>query len=347
MVSAGGFEETITLDLAHYSPGYIKVIVASADGTIQSNVVWIAVTTDQQVLVKNATTAYFVPGFQFVIQEYSLTNGSKTGTIAYSGFYSAAFDDKSGNFLAVAETGNAVLDFSTNGGVNTNSQPMAVAAKSGLGYVTEPSAGQVGQWNLAQSNPTLMSVAAGNNTWTIDASTVNGADAVAAYSKEDTTISLFDKNLNLKSYLTLTGVTAASVVQANTAGTGGGWPIRFIGSQIALLGVPNNLLVFASISSSNVLREAGRVTLTGNPSWIAADSTNNRIVVVYDDLTNGKTIIRAYNAATYAETDIVSASTLPTGFAVANVLVSDDGKNLYVAGIDATGNPAFFILANQ
>jgi len=224
---------------------------------------------------------------------------------------------------------------------------MAVAAKSGLGYVTEPSAGQIGQWNLSQSNPSLISVAAGNNTWTVDASTVNSADAIATYSKEDTTISLFDKNLNLKSYLTLTGVTAASVVQANTAGTRGGWPIRFIGSQIALLDVPDNRLVFASVSSSNILREAGRVTLTGNPSWIAADPTNNRVVIICDDLTNGKTILRAYNATTYAETDISSASTLPQGFLAENVVVSDDGKSLYVAGIDATGQPAFFIIPNQ
>jgi hypothetical protein len=352
IASAGGFYWQFSFSLTTYAPGLVKITVASSDNTIQSNVIWIAVVTDMPVLVKDATTAYFNPGFQFSPQTYSLKTGANTGSTAGGG-YSIAIDEKTGTILfggsPVGWTIGRLLNGSWLSSVYDSDYPVALAAKGGFGYVL---GSNLGQFSVSAANPVITLIPVGNEPWTIDAATVNNADAIAVYSKEDTTINLVNNTPAVQSFLPLTGITKASVVAANTAGTGGGWPIQIFGSgpaagMVGFLSAPDKSLVAATIDGTNILHFANQLTLNSLPTKIAKDEANGTLILTNFDSVNGRFTLQSVDMKTFAVTDLTSSSQLPVGFDVAAVLVSSDGQTLYVAGIDATGNPAFFVLANK
>ncbi len=349
--------------VAAYTSHLIKMQVASADGTIQSNTFWIPFTTDQQTMAlsKDGTTAYFAPGYPFTVQKYALADGTNKGTVMGNNNLSVAVDDQTGDLLTngvvipsawgttVYYTSTLENSASTNVLSIDNSTSdflMAIAAKSGSGYATDTIAGKLNKIDLSQM-AVIDSVAAGAYTWTMDTATINGSDLVATYSAEDTTIRFFDKNLNLISALTLTGVMPAGTVW-QTEYTTGGWPFRLFKSGTAvLLSSHDKQLIETALDSSQTLHVAEQTTLTGNPIGIAKDETHQAVIVWYAGTATGKTTLESFDLATLTGTAIASASSLPIGFEASGVLVSNDGTKLYVGGIDATGNPAFFILANQ
>jgi hypothetical protein len=328
-----------------YDPHFVKIQVASAGGTIQSNVLWKPLITDQPTLAisKDATTAYFAPGFPFSVQEYLLASGTDNGTILGNDDYAIAVDNQTGDVLTEV-SGTEIQNSGSNSTASNGNTLLAIAALNGYGYVTEPNAGMIGQVNLSQMAITS-SVAAGSYPWAIDAATVNGKDFVAVYSAQDTTIRIFDNSLTQISSLALTGVTEGSA-----QGNPGGWPLRlFQSGTVVLLSSFDKLLVTATLDSTQTtLQLAKQATLTGNPVGIAKDETHQKVVVWYADTATGMTTMQSFDLATLTGTNIASSSTLPLGFLASDVVVSSDGTKLYVGGINFTsGNPAFYILNNQ
>jgi hypothetical protein len=333
-----------------YDPHFVKIQVASADGTILSNVLWKPLTTDQPTLAisKDGTTAYFAPGFPFLVQEYLLADGTNTsgtsnGTILGNDDYAIAVDNQTGDVLTEV-SGTEIQNSGSNNTLSSTNTLLAIAALNGYGYVTEPNAGIIGQINNLSQMAITSTVAAGSFPWAIDAATVNSTDLVAAYSEQDTTIRIFNNSLTPISSLTLTGVAKGSA-----QGNAGGWPLRFFQSgTVALLSSYDKLLVTATLDSTQTLHLAQQAPLTGNPIGIAKDETHQKVVVWYADTATGMTTMQAFDLATLTGTNIASASTLPLGFLASDVVVSSDGTKLYVGGINFTnGNPAFYILNNQ
>jgi hypothetical protein len=337
-----------------YDPHFVKIQVASADGTILSNVLWKPLTTDQPTLAisKDATTAYFAPGFPFSVQEYLLADGTNTsgtsnGTILGNDDYAIAVDNQTGDVLTEV-SGTEIQNSGSNSTLSNGNTLLAIAALNSYGYVTEPNAGMIGQINNLSQMAIASSVAAGSYPWAIDAATVNGKDFEAVYSEQDTTISIFDNSLTPISSLVLTGVTKGNTILAQGNGAGG-WPLRlFQSGTVALLSSFDKLLVTATLDSTQTLHLAQQATLTGNPIGIAKDETHQKVVVWYADTATGMTTMQSFDLATLTGTNIASASTLPLGFLASDVVVSSDGTKLYVGGINFTnGNPTFYILNNQ
>jgi hypothetical protein len=334
-----------------YDPHFVEIQVASADGTIHSNVLWKPLITDQPTLAisSDATTAYFAPGFPFPVQEYSLASGTDNGTtILANDDYAIAVDNQTGDVLTEV-SGTEIHNSRSSNTLSNGNTLLAIAALNGYGYVTEPNAGIIGQINLSQmAINNSNSVDAGSYPWAIDAATVNSKDLVAVYSEQDTTIRIFDNSLTPISSLLLTGVTEGNTILAQ--GNAGGWPLRFFQSgTVALLSSFDKLLVTATLDSTQTtLQLAKQTTLTGNPIGIAKDETDRKVVVWYADAATGMTTMQSFDLATLTGTNIASASTLPLGFLASDVVVSSDGTKLYVGGIDfVTGNPAFYVLNNQ
>ncbi|MGA2834539.1 MAG: hypothetical protein ABSE55_15840 [Terracidiphilus sp.] len=332
-----------------YDPHFVKIQVASADGTIQSNVLWKPLITDQPTLAigSNATTAYFAPGFPFPVQEYLLSSGAGNGTTLEDDDYAIAVDNQTGDVLTEV-SGAEIQNSASNSTLSSSNTLLAIAALNSHGYVTEPNAGIIGQINNLSQMAISSTVAAGSFPWAIDAATVNGEDFVAVYSEQDTTIRIFDSTLTPISSLALTGVTEGNTILAQGNGAGG-WPLRFFQSgTVALLSSFDKLLFTATLDSTQTLHLVKQATLTGNPIGIAKDETHQKVVVWYADTTTGMTTMQSFDLATLTGTNIASASTLPLGFLASDVVVSSDGTKLYVGGINFTnGNPAFYILNNQ
>jgi hypothetical protein len=353
---SGGIPCTATNGLVTaYDPHFVEIQVASADGTIQSNVLWKPLITDQPTLAisSDATKAYFAPGFPFLVQEYLLaegtnTSGTSNGTILANDDYAIAVDNQTGDVLTEV-SGTEIHNSGSSNTLSNGNTLLAIAALNGYGYVTEPNAGIIGQINLSQmAINNSNSVDAGSYPWAIDAATVNSKDLVAVYSEQDTTIRIFDNSLTPISSLLLTGVTEGNTILAQ--GNAGGWPLRFFQSgTVALLSSFDKLLVTATLDSTQTtLQLAKQTTLTGNPIGIAKDETDRKVVVWYADAATGMTTMQSFDLATLTGTNIASASTLPLGFLASDVVVSSDGTKLYVGGIDfVTGNPAFYVLNNQ
>jgi hypothetical protein len=348
---SGGTTCTVTSGLITvYDPHFVKIQAASADGTIQSNVLWKPLITDQPTLAisKDATTAYFAPGFPFLVQEYLLANGTNTSgtsnaTILGNDDYAIAVDNQTGDVLT--EVGGTEIQNSGSTNILSSSNTLlAVAALNSYGYVTAPNVGMIGQINNLSQMAITGSVAAGSYPWAIDAATVSGKDLVAVYSEQDTTIRIFDNSLTPISSLVLTGVSEGTA-QDNA----GGWPLRlFQSGTAALLSSFDKVLVTATLDSTQTLHLAQQATLTGNPIGIAKDETHQKVVVWYANTATGMTTMRSFDLATLTGTSIASASTLPVGFLASDVVVSSDGTKLYVGGINFTnGNPAFYVLNNQ
>jgi hypothetical protein len=334
-----------------YDPHFVEIQVASADGTIHSNVLWKPLITDQPTLAisSDATTAYFAPGFPFPVQEYSLASGTDNGTtILANDDYAIAVDNQTGDVLTEV-SGTEIHNSRSSNTLSNGNTLLAIAALNGYGYVTEPNAGIIGQINLSQmAINNSNSVDAGSYPWAIDAATVNGTDFVAVYSEQDTTIRIFNHSLTQISSLPLTDVTEGNTIVAQGKGAGG-WPLRlFQSGTVALLSSYDKLLVTANLDSTQTLHLAQSATLTGNPIGIAKDETHQKVVVWYADTATGMTTMQSFDLATLTGTNIASASTLPLGFLASDVVVSSDGTKLYVGGINFTnGNPAFYILNNE
>ena len=337
-----------------YDPHFVKIQVASADGTILSNVLWKPLITDQPTLAisKDGTTAYFAPGFPFRVQEYLLADGTNTsgtsnGTILANDNYAIAVNNQTGDVLTEV-SGTEIQNSATSNTLSSTNTLLGIAALNSYGYVTEPDAGLIGQIKDLSQMTIASTVSAGSYPWAIDAATVSSTDFVAVYSEQDTTIRIFDHSLTPISSLALTGVTGGNTILAQSNGAGG-WPLRFFQSgTVALLSSFDKLLVTATLDSTQTLHLAKQTTLTGNPIGIAKDETHQKVVVWYADTATGMTTMQSFDLATLTGTSIASASTLPLGFLASDVIVSSDGTKLYVGGINFTnGNPAFYVLNNQ
>jgi carbon monoxide dehydrogenase subunit G len=339
-----------------YEPHFVKIQVASADGTILSNVLWKPLITDQPTLAisKDGTTAYFVPGFSFPVQEYLLafgtnTSGTSNGIILGIDDYAIAVDNQTGDVLAEV-SGTEIQNSGSSTTLSSSNTLLGIAALNGYGYVTEPDADMVGQINNLSQMAITSTVATEKEShpWAIDAATVGSTDFVAVYSEQDTTIRIFDNSLTPISSLALTGVTGGNTILAQSNGAGG-WPLRFFQSgTVALLSSFDKLLVTATLDSTQTLHLAKQATLTGNPIGIAKDETHQKVVVWYADPATGMTTMQSFDLATLTGTSIASASTLPLGFLASDVIVSSDGTKLYVGGINFTyGNKTFYVLNNQ
>jgi hypothetical protein len=310
-----------------YDPHFVKIQVASADGTIQSNVLWKPLITDQPTLAigSNATTAYFAPGFPFPVQEYLLSSGAGNGTTLEDDDYAIAVDNQTGDVLTEV-SGAEIQNSASNSTLSSSNTLLAIAALNSHGYVTEPNAGIIGQINNLSQMAISSTVAAGSFPWAIDAATVNGEDFVAVYSEQDTTIRIFDSTLTPISSLALTGVTEGNTILAQGNGAGG-WPLRFFQSgTVALLSSFDKLLFTATLDSTQTLHLVKQATLTGNPIGIAKDETHQKVVVWYADTTTGMTTMQSFDLATLTGTNIASASTLPLGFLASDVVVSSDSS---------------------
>ena len=335
-----------------YDPHFVKIQVASADGTILSNVLWKPLITDQPTLAisKDGKTAYFVPGFPFLVQEYLLADGTNTsgtsnGTILAKDDYAIAVDNQTGDVLTEV-SGTEIQNSGSSTTLSSTKTLLGIAALNSYGYVTEPDADMVGQINNLSQMAITSTVATGTEShpWAIDAATVNSTDFVAVYSEQDTTIRIFNNTLTPISSLVLTGV-----AKGNAQGNAGGWPLRFFQSgTVALLSIFDKLLVTATLDSTQTLHLAKHATLTGNPIGIAKDEKDQKVVVWYADTATGLTTMQSFDLATLTGTSIASASTLPLGFLASDVVVSSDGTKLYVGGIDFIyGNKTFYVLNNQ
>lgn len=336
-----------------YDPHFIKVQVASADGTIQSNALWAPFITDQPTIAvsPDGTTAYFAPGAPFPIEKYSLSNGTNEGTMLGTGNEAVAVDNQTGDVFATQDNGTQIQGSGSSNVLNNGYPLIGITAIGGYGYVTQPNLAQISKIDLSQlAIVTSISggTEAGNYPYTMDAATVNGADTIAVYSEEDTTIRLFDGNLNAITNLPLTGITKGTAYPLADNGAGG-WPLKLFSSgTVAFLSGYDKSLVTATLDSTLTLHLAHQVTLTGNPIGIAKDETHQAIIVWYADILTGMTTMQSFDLATFTGTDIASASALPVGFLASDVVVSADGTKLYIGGIDfATGQPKFYILQNQ
>ncbi len=348
-----------------YDPHFIKVQVASADGTIQSNELWLPLITDQPTIAvsPDGTTAYFTPGVPFPVEKYSLANGTNEGTLFGGGNESIAVDNKTGDVIATQyiptiSTGNPnddemqLQNSASNNVLNNGYLLVGITAIGGYGYVTQPNLGQIDKIDLSQMAivASLSDTAgAGNYPYTMDAATVNSADTIAVYSEEDTTIRLFDSNLNAITDLPLTGITKATAYPLADNDSGGSWSLKLFSSgTVAFLSGYDKSLVTATLDSTLTLHLAHQITLTGNPIGIAKDETHQAVIVWYADILTGMTTMQSFDLATLTGTKIASADTLPVGFLASDVVVSSDGTKLYVGGINpANGQPAFYILQNK
>ena len=356
MVTAGGFTLNLSFSTQYFMPNWAEITVASADGTSQSNELWVAITSDQNALAlsSNGSLVYLAAGLPFQIQEYSTVDGTNKGALSNStaNNYSIATDNQTGDIFA-DENGQNLLVYTSSGlpGSLAATGLMAVTAQSGYGYVTQPSAGKIGQCNISQGCTALTSVSAGNQPWTMDAATVNSSDAVVVYSKQDTALQLFNNQLVQDSHLTLAGVTQASAVATATLNVGGGWMVQMLGSGPAagtgaFLSVYDKSLVFWNVDSTNTLHVDHQSTLTGTPILIAKDETHGAVIVASVDLTKGVTTMQSFDMKTFTATSLTSPSTLPVGFMPGGILVSTDGTKIYVGGT-LNGQPGFYLLNNQ
>jgi len=345
---------------------------------------WVAITTDQQQLAESPgeTTAYFNPGEVFDIQEYSLPAGTflenapLVGAVAPLNTAITVDGGTAGTGVLLSDHNlqsvNSTAGNSTTGVLTVSGTRLAsIVAWNGYGYVTEPGAGNLGQFTISATNGlgTISTVTAGNSPYAIDAATVNGADAIVVYSGVDKEVRLFSSAPVLESTsAALSNITAFPVNNQPLPGSQGGWPMRIIGSGSAagtagVLSSYDNVLDFLTINSSNQLTWAGAtngaVTFpSGNPYpyLIAPDVTHGAFIVALADTTNGVTTIERISATSpYTATTITPNSALPAGFLASGLLVSGDGSKIYVAGFNTltaasptspTNTPLFFTVAN-
>jgi hypothetical protein len=347
------------------------------------NTAWVAVTTDQQQLVENtsSTTAYFNPGYTFGVQEFLLSSGANEGTLSLVGPVvnqntAISVDGGSGGTGALVsdvefEAVDSTTGTPTSGIIAPSGTPATVlasiAARNGYGYVTEPSAGYLGQFTISTTSGlgAVSTVGAGVGPYAIDAATVNSADAIVVYSGQDKMVRLFSNTPALESSsAALSNITPFLTVQsANAAATPepaakGGWPLRILGGSgiaagtVGVLSSYDNVLDFLTISSGNALSwpTSAYATVAGNPYLIAPDATHGAFIVALADTTNGVTTLQSISTTSpYAATTITPNPALPAGFLASGILVSDDGSTIYVAGFnctDATKTPMFHTIAN-
>ena len=299
---------------------------------------------------------YFIPGLAFPVEQYSATTGASEGVVANgagnnNSYYSIFTDNQTGfpvidfgQQMVVTTAGSMTVTTTTN-----NTYLMAVAARSGYGYFTEPSTGALAQMNISQMSP-ISSVNAGNLPWTMDATSINGQDSIVVMTKGDTALYLFNNQLAMESTIPFNGITSAPTIQQRVQ-TNAGWMVQAFGSGPAanlgaVLAVYDQSLVFWSVDSTNTLHQEHQVTLTGNPILIAKDETHGAVIVAFANLANGTITMQSINMKTYQATDLTSPSTLPVGFMAGGILVSPDGSKIYVGGT-LNGQPAFYVLQNQ
>ncbi len=349
-----------------YAPHFIKAQVASADGTIKSNTLWIPFTTDQQTMVfsKDGSSIYFALS-SYPVQKYATADGASQGTVMGENNLSIAVDDQTGDLITNESTtegsltgtiyATSILGNSANANTITIAHSaisilMAVAAKSGVGYATDTAAGTLDQIDLSQM-AVIDSVPSGIDPWAMDVATVKNTDLIATYSVQDTTLRYFDKNLDLISSLPLTGVTGDTGKDFT-----GGWPLKlFASGTVALLSSYDKLLITASLDTTNTLQLAKQISLAGNPIGLAKDEAHQAIIVWYANTATGVTTVQSFDLATLTPKTI-DASSLPVGFEASGILVSSDGTKLYVGGINFTDDavhgfkanqPSLYILKNQ
>ena len=358
IVSQGYFNLTFNFSTAYDMPYYAEVTVASADGTIQSNQLWIAVVNDQNVLAlsKDGSSVYFIPGVAFPVEQYSATTGASQGVYnpnasgPTNSLYSISVDNQTG-FPVVDYGRQWILNFGLDEAITQNGNfLMAISALNGYGYVLQPEAGEIGQFNASQASSPITSVSAEVLPWAIDATSINGQDGIVVFSKGDTALQLFNNQLAKEDTIPLSGITTAPIIQQRVQ-TDAGWMVQAFGSGPAanlgaLLAVYDQSLVFWSVDTTNTLHVDHQVTLTGNPILIAKDETHGAVIVAFANLANGTITMQSINMKTYQATNLTSPSTLPTGFMAGGILVSPDGTKIYVGGT-LNGQPAFYILQNQ
>jgi hypothetical protein len=334
-------------------------------------------------LVENtsSTTAYFNPGYTFGVQEFLLSSGANEGTLSLVGPVvnqntAISVDGGSGGTGALVsdvefEAVDSTTGTPTSGIIAPSGTPTTVlasiAARNGYGYVTEPSAGYLGQFTISTTSGlgAVSTVGAGVGPYAIDAATVNSADAIVVYSGQDKMVRLFSNTPALESSsAALSNITPFLTVQsANAAATPepaakGGWPLRILGGSgiaagtVGVLSSYDNVLDFLTISSGNALSwpTSAYATVAGNPYLIAPDATHGAFIVALADTTNGVTTLQSISTTSpYAATTITPNPALPAGFLASGILVSDDGSTIYVAGFnctDATKTPMFHTIAN-
>ena len=350
--------------ITSYAPHYIKLQITSADGAIKSNVLWVPITTDQNVMSfsKDGSLIYFAPGYPFAVQEYAVADGTLKGTTMGENNLSIAVDSSTGDLLTnqSTETGSgsteyvtSVVSNSANGNKltissSTSDELIAVAAVNGVGYAADAASGGLDQIGLGTMSVNFTNNdAVGGRTWALDTATVNGTPMVASYAAQGTMIRLYNQNLNLISSIALSGVTPETSAKYGLHLTGG-WPLKlFASGKAALLSVYDQKLYVAKLDSTNTLTLVGNpISLTGNAIGLAKDETHQAIIVWTANLANGTATITSYDLGTLAGTNIASASTIPAGFLVSSILVSSDGTKLYVGGLQGSV-PTLLILKNQ
>jgi hypothetical protein len=332
----------LSFDTRHYSPGWITFSVSCPSGA--SNSANIAFVGNQNTLAQSASGEMYqldqaqgAPAGQNGFVRIFNPNGTGNGSFPVGALANGiAFADTTGQVLVSYPRGPVIMfDPTTGMAVNTAGVTFApsigVATKNGLGCATEPVQGNLSCFvvSLNLFNPPFISVASGNQPWSLAMATLGTETEAVVYSRESTEIrrySVVDLNdsprITLKGAITLSGITAADQLPAGA----GGWQLVTFNSgaasgTAAFLSQFDKILVFIDL---NTMTERTRVTLQGIPFRIAADETHARAIVAFADVTAGLTRFSSVDVATGTVTKLTSTSALLT----TGLAVSADGGSL-------------------
>jgi hypothetical protein len=335
----------LAFDTPHYSPGWFPIQDCRADGSGCSNPTTFGLLGNQNTLTRTAAGELFqldqaqgLPSGQNGFVRKFRSDGVADGSFFVGALYhNLALDEVDG--LVFLPTGFGLSAFDVNGtpkgGATNSKKVMAVAANSGIVCVTQPDDGLLTCFLGSQvltGNPTMTSVVAGNQPWSLAMVNVGAETDAVVYSRESTELRRYKVenvggtiNFTLMGALTLVGLTPASQLTPLV----GGWQLVAFGSgpangTAALLSAADNTLVFVDLAAMTELR---RVTLQGVPSRIAADETHGTVVVAFADAPAGLPRFAKVDAATAIVTNLNATSDLLS----VGLLVSADGQNIYVA----------------
>lgn len=344
----GQFQVDMGFGSAQFNASNMKFWVIP-NGSATANVAFLDFLGNlQPLMAKSGTYAFYAPG-GMLMQRYLLSDGSSQGQSSVGGM-TVAFDTTK-NALVVGDTTDMFWlggdTFQVTGGCsNSISDVYGVAADNGLGFLTEPDgSGLLATCDLSQTNPPTNTTSLGGEPWTLNAGPMgNNGHYALVYSRENTTLSLFDASLNLKSALPLSGITKRSQIPL----LAGGQQIFFRSGTVTFLSLYDGTVVFGKADPSTfTLSETSGATITGTsagmPRRIAPDFAHGKVIVAFST-DSGTYTFGSLDPATGKVTPL----SVTTAYLPAAMIVSDDGKSLYVGGVDLnTGKPVFKILPNN
>ena len=329
--SSSQISPNIGFDTPHTSPGWFSLEDCQPNGGICSNPIYLGFLGPQNLLAILTGGEMYSSDLPAATIWKFKPDGTSDGTLLGSeGAPGIAIDDKTSDILVTQRSGASVAILNPDMGFGSTGPGMGVAARNGVGCITQPSVNYLSCMDLTQANPTLNPLTVGSQPVSV-AMGLFGTETDAFVFTRDGNPILWKVDVSggspiLKGSVSLTGMTpAANLYQKNPFA--GGWHVVVFDSgpasgTAAALSTADNLLLFVDTSTMTITKS---VTLPGVPFRIAVDKTHGKLIVAFADPVNVRTTFASVDPTTGTVTPLTTTSDLlAVGFQV-----SPDGKSLY------------------